>query len=41
MDDMRVVNYSEPEPLSSHRRGHWFEPITTHHVTSRTKRPHE
>jgi hypothetical protein len=34
VDDMRVVNPAEAEPLTFHRRGHWFEPITTHHLES-------
>jgi hypothetical protein len=28
--DNSYVNSHRPEPLTSHRRGHWFEPITTH-----------
>jgi len=34
MDCNRQANSPEGEPLSSHRRGHWFEPITTHHSNS-------
>ena len=30
MADKSYVNFLEPVPMSSHRRGHWFEPITTH-----------
>ena len=36
MDQMRSVNLPEAGPLTLHRRGHWFEPITTHHSTYRT-----
>ena len=32
MEELRIDNAVILEPLSSHRRGHWFEPITTHYL---------
>jgi len=32
-----MENFRFPEPLTYHRRGHWFEPGTAHHsISSRT-----